>query len=206
MLFAALAREQGRSRINRTEAIMVTRIGRKLLFTFTSGALLCANAAGGAGYVPAGTAYLAAGTSYSAGGTGYLVKVGPKPLRFQVSTPQLDPAKVLPALRMSDDPVPPISMPSPEIYGPQQEQIVSTGEPDPGTTTAAPIDTSTFIPVPPPNTNFPSMTPPRDAQITPQMLLRFFNQGTNEVAVPAPVEFTPPFPGPRNSSATYISK
>ena len=188
------------------EATMVTRIGKQLLFTCVSGALLCANAAGGAGYLPAGTAYIAAGTSYSAGGAGYLVKVGPKPLRFQIVTVQLDPAKSLPPLRMSDDPVPPISMPSPEIYGPQPEEIVSTGEPDPGTGQPGPVDTSGFIPVPPPSTNSASMTPPPDAQITPQMLLRFFKLGTNEVVVPAPVAITPPFPGPRNSSATYFSK
>jgi hypothetical protein len=104
---------------------------------------------------------------------------------------------------MSDEP---ISTNSPnsasaEIFGPQMPEPASAPETNP------PLDNQQDLhPVVEPSEN-PGMTTPAQAQITPQMLIRYFNQGTNEVIVPASVEFTPPVPksAAGGSSATYIS-
>jgi hypothetical protein len=101
---------------------------------------------------------------------------------------------------MSDEPVPTNSV-SQEIFGPQMPEAMPAQDAHP------PLDHQQEAGPAVEPTDDPGMTKPAEAQITPQMLIRYFNQGTNEVIVPASVEFTPPTPktAAGGSSATYIS-
>lgn len=142
----------------------------------------------------------------------YLAATGPAPLRFAATLAQYNPARVLPLLDLGDAP---------------KTNVVETTR-----STEMTLDTSSLLeavpPVPPrenvsmepvsipaeqpiitPEGSIPPEVKPGQSQITPQMLLRYFNRdgtqaGSKEVVVPMPVEFTPP--GPVNSPATPANK
>jgi len=144
----------------------------------------------------------------------YLAVVGPAQIRFQVATPHYDPAAVLPPLKMSDTTVTNAveTAPKPEQAIVPPAAAESTDAPTvpmapeqpakPEVTPAPPVDSTLQpqAPLPEPRTE--------SSQLTPQMLLRYFNRaGNREVLIPTPVEFMPPPPtgsGTR-SSATYNS-
>ena len=143
----------------------------------------------------------------------YLAAAGPTPIRFQNVVPQLDPAKVLPLLQMSDVPdanSAPVA--AAEVLGPElptnwtsePELMSAGGEEEPAqnltpVTNGEPIFEPNIEPVPKQN---------GAGGISPQMLLRYFGRnGTNEVLVPYSVDFTPPVrQSGSGSSAVYISE
>jgi hypothetical protein len=137
----------------------------------------------------------------------YLAVAGPTPLRFRVATLQYDPGKVLPPLKMADAPitntVETVTASEPSASKPVEPPAV-TSEP------AAPVHTAPVMPqvsTPTPEPNTPEARS-ESSQMTPQMLLRYFNKdGTREVVVPTTVEFTPPPPASSGSrsSAVYTS-
>lgn len=127
-------------------------------------------------------------------GGGYLSKLGPSPLRFQQLPPRADIATALPPLQMSDKPTTPEASgttPAPvEDYGPELPPITIEPQPEPEVNATA----------------VPEPQPVEEEPISPQMLLRYFNNGGNkEAIIQAPMEFTPPAPT-RGSSATYSSQ
>jgi hypothetical protein len=140
----------------------------------------------------------------------YLTVNDPVPIRFMAATQEYDPANVLPPLEMGDDfeveavetiarPVEPAAIKEPEAQA--TEQTNSPQPKAPEVTANVPIETT-----PTPPATFPEARA-EPSQMTPQMLLRYFNHnGTREVLVPSAVEFTPPAPqsGGR-SSAVYSS-
>lgn len=131
----------------------------------------------------------------------YLAVCGPTPVRFQTLMPEYDPAKVLPALQMSDTPFT-NSVPA-EIKPAQVATPAPAPEPAPVAVTPPPPEIT--LPVEPPVPAVPEQKPDLN-QITPQMLLRYFRQdGAKEIVIPAPLEFTPPTPSSDRSSATYSS-
>ena len=152
--------------------------------------------------------YLLVGTGmFAADRDMYLAAAGPTPLRFRWDLPQLDPARLLPPLQMSD------------------KVAATNAAPQTVTETQKPVDFQSEAHEVPAIANGDTMTTvPQTAmsfaaeeaktkpnvvnQISPQILLRYFSgNGTNEVLVPYPVDFTPPVPTRTgDSSATYISK
>jgi hypothetical protein len=140
----------------------------------------------------------------------YLAAIGPAPIRFHVARPEYDPAKVLPPLKMADAPatnaVESVTPPEPigdkrmETPAVATEQAVA-----PGAAVSAPMESTSQ---PQAQTTTPESRP-EPSQMTPQMLLRYFSKdGTREIFVPVPLEFTPPPPATGNgsrSSAVYIS-
>lgn len=138
----------------------------------------------------------------------YLAMIGPVQIRFQATTPQYDPATVLPPLKMSDAPATnavetviepksvmlPLSVETASATAPEQ-----SAKPEPPS--VPPLESAPQSP--------PVLAEPRaeSSQLTPQMLLRYFNRaGNREVLIPAPVEFMPPPPDSGiRSSAVYNS-
>lgn len=140
----------------------------------------------------------------------YLAVAGPTPLRFQWELPQLDPARLLPPLQMSDAGTP---TNAPAVVVPQSaseaHKPATTNNEGQELTPHANgnVDMTALEPLMPAANS--EATPQNVAnQISPQVLLRYFSRnGTNEVLVPYSVDFTPPVP-PRtgDSSATYMSR
>jgi len=155
------------------------------------------------GFILPGTAALCLLGSGAMAGGGYLARVGPTPLRFALAAPRLDPALVLPPLKMADE--------SATTNSVENIQPI-TDEADPEAAPEIKSDersqSPVFGPLPaPPNTpETNAITTPVTGQLAPQMLLRFFTPDKKAVVVPEPLQFTPPPPPPsRGSSATYTS-
>jgi hypothetical protein len=136
-------------------------------------------------------AALAGCTAGTLGGEEYLKKVGPKPLRFALVKPALDPAKALPPLIMNESASTNAS-PAAEFAGPEWEGLPGVdeeligSEPQPAPAEAGPV-------------------PAR--QVTPEALLQFFTPGRPRgTVITSPVDFAPPAAGQKSSSATYISQ
>lgn len=154
--------------------------------------------------------FLVIGTGVLAtGGDRYLATAGPTPLRFQWDLPQLDPARLLPPLPMSDA-IAATNTPAASVPQSASEALKSgTGNEAPAVATDnyGNVDMTSLEPI---LTATDGETPPQNTvnQISPQMLLRYFSRnGTNEVLVPYSVDFTPPVPRRTgDSSAQYISK
>ena len=143
----------------------------------------------------------------------YLAAAGPTPLRFRLEVARLDPAKALPRLDMGDRvvPVTTTNMAAATVTEPpvvasegsetmiNQPIVAGAGE----ETAVSENLTANTTTSPEQKLNAGSGS----AAISPQMLLRYFRGGTNEVLVPYSVDFTPPVPekGAR-SSAIYISE
>ena len=134
----------------------------------------------------------------------YLAAAGPTPIRLLAEAPRLDPMKALPRLRMFDAEQVKVAE-RPQV--PVKEQAVNP--------VAVPTDGSSINIEIAPNQPLPPMTnnesePKQEpaAQLSPQMLLRYFTRGgTNEVLVPYTVDFTPPMPRQNgDSKAVYISQ
>ena len=154
--------------------------------------------------------FLVIGTGVLAtGGDRYLATAGPTPLRFQWDLPQLDPARLLPPLPMSDaiaaTNTPGVPQSASEALksvpaGNEAQAVATDNYGNVDMTSLEPILPATDSETPPPQNTV--------NQISPQMLLRYFSRnGTNEVLVPYSVDFTPPVPTRTgNSSAQYISK
>jgi hypothetical protein len=141
----------------------------------------------------------------------YLATAGPTPLRFQWDLPQLDPARLLPALPMSDAGAATNASAAvvPQSAPEAQKPTTTSNEAQEVTTDAnGNVDMTALEPGMPANNNEGISQQNVAHQISPQVLLRYFSRnGTNEVLVPYSVDFTPPVPSRTgDSSATYISK
>jgi hypothetical protein len=152
-----------------------------------------------------GFVLLSAGTlwtlSTSAIAGGYLVHGGPSPLRFAKAAPRVDPAVVLPPLKMNDE-----STNTNAVATVQTEIDETDPEAGPETNATQPI----YGPEPgADHSDTDTNTVPVSSQVTPQMLLRFFNPGHDKEAnAREPLQFTPPPPpivAPHGSSASYVS-
>jgi len=138
------------------------------------------------------------------GGGGYLPQTGPSPLKFQDTPMRFDPAAVLPPLKMSDQPsrtnTTAVSQSSTNLN--DGFEVLSPAEPEPQTTTVS----SSVNPSPIPD--LLSNPPQGNGEVTPQLLLRYFNKsGSQETLVTPQIPFTPPPPlSLRGSSATYSSE
>ena len=146
--------------------------------------------------IPAGVSLLASDWEK------YLAAVGPTPIRLLSEAPRLNPMKALPRLRMSDA-VEVVTAAEPQPV--TKEAIVrSSGasNEEPGTSP----EITLMEPLPSVTNNEPAMRQEPAAQVSPQMLLRYFTgNGTNEVLVPYSVDFTPPVPRRSgDSKAVYI--
>ena len=132
----------------------------------------------------------------------YLAAAGPTPIRLLIEAPRLDPMKALPRLRMSNAVEPVKAVQTTE--GSVKEQVV--GPPLAVNSEMNLIEP--FEPLPPATTNETAPKQEPTAQVSPQMLLRYFSRnGTNEVLVPYSVDFTPPVPRRSgDSKAVYISQ
>ena len=143
----------------------------------------------------------------------YLAAGGPTPLRFRLEVARLDPAKALPPLGMGDRVAPVATTnaaPTTVTEPPVGKSETSESLIDPAMIVGAVEEAVVSENVPANTTTFPEQKPGGGSSsggISPQMLLRYFQGGTNEVLVPYSVDFTPPVPekGAR-SSATYISE
>lgn len=131
------------------------------------------------------------------GGSKYLVQIGPGPLRFEQATLRLNPAEVLPPLNMGGGTTNQLPVKLELTNNPPE--IVTAPNP------VAPVEVHAE-PAPQVEQTLPSVAPA--GEITPQLLIRYFNTNSNTETVVVPnVIFTPPTPGPLpGSSATYISK
>jgi hypothetical protein len=135
-------------------------------------------------------------------GPGYLPRVGPSALRFKPVVPKPDLASLLPPLAMSNEPAPAPEVavepkPAPNDTIPLETMVAVESAPSlpPAVTEAIPSELPTDV-LPDPN------QPPADA--APQ-IIRYLNRGTNqETFISVPVQFQPPAPISRSSSATYI--
>ena len=124
-----------------------------------------------------------------AGGGGYLVMVGPKPLRFAEVKQRGDPEKMLPPLMMTNAAPTEIS-----------EPIELAGPPWPDPDAAQPALPQTADP------SVEQETAPARA-VTPDTLLQFFTPGKQGgTVITTPLEFSPPAPGQKSSTATYLSQ
>jgi len=140
----------------------------------------------------------------------YLAVIGPVQIRFQAATPQYDPATVLPPLKMSDATA---TNAIETVTEPKSVMIPPSIEPASVTLLAPEQSVKPEPPSVPPLESAPQSQPvlpePRaeSSQLTPQMLLRYFNwAGNREVLIPTPVEFMPPPPDSGiRSSAVYNS-
>jgi hypothetical protein len=132
----------------------------------------------------------------------YLAAAGPTPIRLLIEAPRLNPMKALPRLRMSSaiEPVKAVQT----IEASTREQVA--GRIDVVTEPATANSEMNLIEPATNNETAPKQGPA--AQVSPQMLLRYFSRsGTNEVLVPYSVDFTPPVPRRSgDSKAVYISQ
>jgi hypothetical protein len=138
----------------------------------------------------------------------YLAVIGPAAVRFSVAMPQYDPAKVLPPLKMSDAPaanlVENVTRPVEQVAPQPVETKTNAQEQTSASEVTPPAASVESTPAP---IVMPAEPKAEASQMTPQMLLRYFNrEGTKEVIVPNAVEFTPPAPASTGrSSAVYSS-
>jgi hypothetical protein len=136
----------------------------------------------------------------------YLPAAGPVPLRFRAETPEFNPEWILGPLQMSDAPV--------TNQPPEKVEAKETSSAETGTVNEVSDDrerVETLDPRGPAMATDVSLRPQTTASaapMSPQMLLRYFGRnGTNEVLVPYPLEFTPPVPRrTAESTAVYISE
>ena len=134
---------------------------------------------------------------------GYLAQIGPSPLTFQEPPMWLDPALVLPPLKMSD-PIPTTNTVAVSHSNTNLVSDVETLSPTPGSTEI----TVSSMPGHLPNSTPEISSAPNDQnpeRVTPEVLMRYFNKRGHEVLVSPPVQFVPPPPSP-GSSATYTSE
>jgi hypothetical protein len=136
----------------------------------------------------------------------YLAAAGPLPLRFRAETPEFNPEWILGPLKMSDEPS---TNKPPEEVGAKE---ASSSAAEPGTNLVTEhsehVDMVMLDPRGPASEALPAKEPGSGAPMSPQMLLRYFGRnGTNEVLVPYPLEFTPPVPTrTAESTAVYVSE
>jgi hypothetical protein len=138
----------------------------------------------------------------------YLPAAGPVPLRFRAETPEFNPEWILGPLQMSDAPV--TNQPPEKV----ETKETSSAAKQPGTVNEVSSESEpleTLDPRGPAMSTDVSLRPQTTASaapMSPQMLLRYFSRnGTNEVLVPYPLEFTPPVPTrTAESTAVYISE
>jgi hypothetical protein len=128
-------------------------------------------------------------------GDEYLKWVGPKPLRFAEMVPRRNPAEVLPALRMNDEPIL-ISLAT-EEFGPQPAPPTAPGSIDETSLGAEPVEMPAV-----------DSAPAASRHSTPDVLLQYFVPTHRKGGViSTPVDFTPPSSGAgRSSTATYQSQ
>ena len=141
-------------------------------------------------------------------GPGYLARLGPSSLRFRADV-HGNAAVLLPPLRMSDDeetkeqPKPADSPDQRLATTPLAEGLLPADDGVHDLPSDLDLNPGEF-----PSTEPRKVEPPSGASVVaPQMLLRYFNHGTNDTTViTMPVEFTPPgAPVTRSSSATYLT-
>ena len=143
----------------------------------------------------------------------YLAAAGPTPLRFRLEVARLDPAKALPPLKMGNE----ASTNAMVITNTVSAELPGNAAPGPdgsvsGSNTITVPEGAPTTPEEPiyANASLQPMQPQSNSQmnpISPQMLLRYFRNGTNEVLVPYTVDFTPPVRESHGeSSAIYISE
>lgn len=161
--------------------------------------------------IKAAVLYLVVGTGmFAADRDMYLAAAGPTPLRFQWDLPQLDPARLLPPLQMSDKVAGTNAAPQTVTESRKPVDFQSEAhEPREGPVNANQDAVMTVPEMSMPVAAEAAETKPNGVnQISPQVLLRYFSRnGTNEVLVPYSVDFTPPVPARTgDSSAIYISK
>jgi hypothetical protein len=134
----------------------------------------------------------------------YLPAAGPVPLRFRAETPEFNPEWILGPLPMSDAPVtnqPPDKVEAKETSLPATEAGNVVSDDSEHVLDPRGLAMSTDLTLRPQAVG-------SAAPLSPQMLLRYFRgNGTNEVLVPYPLEFTPPVPTrTAESTAIYISE
>ena len=137
-------------------------------------------------------------------GDNYLAAIGPAPIRFREAKPEYDPAKVLPPLKMADAPatnvVETVTQSEPIVRPAETTPVATEPTATPQPPAAVPVEIA-----PQPQPGMPESRTESN-QMTPQMLLRYFSKdGSREVFVPAPLEFTPPPSSGTRSSAVYNS-
>jgi hypothetical protein len=123
---------------------------------------------------------------------GYLPVIGPVALRFRVAAP--------PATNLTE-----VNLPPPEPEPPAAVVAATNPPPAPVPVALAPKTNAPVVLTTPEPAGSPTAS---DPMVSPQMLLKFFNRGTNGPAnsVIAPMEFAPPgVAKPPASSATYTT-
>ena len=133
-------------------------------------------------------------------GAGYLPAIGPSALKFQDAPMRLDPAVVLPPLKMSDQTSTNTvavsqtntnSFEDVELLSPMSGETVVSSQ-----SHILPSDDLLSVPA---NRS--------ESDLNPQLLLRYFNKSSNQETLISPhVQFTPPPPPLRGSSVTYSSE
>jgi hypothetical protein len=143
----------------------------------------------------------------------YLAAAGPTPLRFQLEVLRLDPAKALPPLSMGDQVTATNTNNATKVINAETTSLTPPAEHLPSGTQTTLSPNNPSAPVDESNNAISNWEPlPEQANTgsgiaSPQMLLRYFRGGTNEVVVPYSVDFTPPVRDHRtDSSAEYISE
>ena len=136
------------------------------------------------------------------GGGGYLARIGPGPLRFEEAAVRLNPAMVLPPLNMGHEGT--VTNTNLLSVNDSLTNLVD----EPLGTEAVSNTPEIHVELPAPISDPGVSGSANGPEVTPQILLRYFNTNSNtETFISPKVIFTPPSPGPsRGSSATYISK
>jgi hypothetical protein len=143
----------------------------------------------------------------------YLAAAGPTPLRFRLEVPRLDPAKALPPLGMGERPAPlantnaePVAVAEPPVTNDEGVETML----EPVKTIESEANSGAVANLRPETQGWPDQNAGYESgssMVAPQMLLRYFQGGTNEVLVPFSVDFTPPVRTERReSSAIYKSE
>jgi hypothetical protein len=140
----------------------------------------------------------------------YLPAAGPVPLRFRAETPEFNPEWILGPLQMSDAAV---TNKPPENVEPK-ENISAATENGPANQVSEASEQIEIARFEPSEAKVDGLALPKESArnsagpISPQMFLKYFSRnGTNEVLVPYPLEFTPPVPTrTAESTAVYVSE
>ena len=135
----------------------------------------------------------------------YLPAAGPAPLRFRAETPEFNPEWILGPLQMSDAPV---------TNTPPEKVELKEASKETGSMNEVSDDSEHVVTLDPrgpamsTDLSLRPQTTASAAPMSPQLLLRYFGgNGTNEVLVPYPLEFTPPVPTrTAESTAIYVSE
>ena len=137
----------------------------------------------------------------------YLPAAGPVPLRFRAETPEFNPEWILGPLQMSDAPL--TNQPPEKVEAKETSSVgIEAGSVNEVSDGSEQVTLDARGPAMATNVSLRPQATSLAAPISPQMLLRYFSgNGTNEVLVPYPLEFTPPVPTrTAESTAIYVSE